>query len=122
MQPYGKTQGAKMGTRGAIRHKDPLLDVQSAIGRYFVMRFTIAGEPFPDPCSKEFLTAKIWPGKGGASNALSYQAHYARFKKIYEACGIMIGKATHAPRYAAARQADDAGLAEDVSAHGLVLQ
>jgi hypothetical protein len=115
LQPFGKTQGAKMATKGCIRHKDPLLDVQGALGRYLVTRFTLGGEPFPDPCSKEFLTMKIWPGRADSSRSLSYQGHRARFHKIYAALDIRCKKVTHAPRFHAARKADEAGAPEDVS-------
>jgi hypothetical protein len=114
LQTFGKNQGGKLATKGCLRHKDPLLDVQSALGRYFVTRFTLGGEAFPDPCSKEFLTVKIWPGRKDFSSSLSYGGHRARFAKVYKALDIKIKKVTHAPRYHTVRKADEAGLAEEV--------
>lgn len=114
LQPFGKTQKGKMATKGCLRHKDPLLDVQSALGRYFVTRFTLGGEVFPDPCSRNFLTMRIWPGRADSSRSLMYQGHRARFAKIYEALDIKVTKVTHAPRYHSARKADEEGVPEEV--------
>lgn len=119
LQTFGKNQGGKMGTKGCLRHKDPLLDVQSALGRYFVTPFTLGGEAFPDPCSREFLTMKIWPGRKDNNSSLTYTGHKARFAKIYKALDIKVTKVTHAPRYHAAREADEAGLPEEVGVGGM---
>jgi hypothetical protein len=121
VQPFGKTQKGKMATKGCLRHKDPMLDVQSALGRYLVTRFTLAGEVFPDPCSRDFLTMRIWPGRGDSSRSLTYQAHRARFAKLYEAMDIKVTKVTHAPRYFSARKADEEGVPEEVSRVHLLL-
>jgi hypothetical protein len=97
LQTFGKIQGGRMATKGCLRHKEPLLDVQSALGRYFVTRFTLGGEVFPDPCSQEFLTVKIWPGRKDFSSSLSYGGHRARFAKVYKALDIKINKVTPMP-------------------------
>jgi hypothetical protein len=110
LQTFGKTQGGTMATKGCLRHKEPLLDVQSALGRYFVTRFTLGGEVFPDPCSHDFLTVKIWPGRKDFSSSLSYGGHRARFAKVCEALDIKINKVTHAPRYFTVCKADEACL------------
>lgn len=114
LQTYGKNLGGRMSTRGWIRHKDALLDVHSALGRYFVTRFTLDGEEFPDPCSEEFLTAKIWPGRKSADTAITYGGHAARFKGSYKRTGVKVKKVTHASRYHTAREADEAGLPQEV--------
>jgi hypothetical protein len=118
LQTFGKNQGGKLATKGCLRHRDPLLDVQSALGRYFVTRFTLGGEAFPNPCSREFLTVKIWPGRKDFSSSLSYGGHRARFAKVYKALDIKIKKVTHAPRYHTVRKADEAGLDEEVGNGG----
>jgi hypothetical protein len=87
---------------------------KSALGRYFVTRFTLGGEVFPDPCSREFLTVKIWPGRKDFSSSLSYGGHRARFAKVYKALDIKINKVTHAPGYFTVRKADEAGMPEEV--------
>lgn len=114
LHTYGKNLGDRMSTRGWIRHKDALLDVHSALGRYFVTRFTLDGEEFPDPCSDDFLTVKIWPGRKSADTAITYGGHAARFKDIYKRTGVKVKKVTHAPRYHTAREADEAGLPQEV--------
>jgi hypothetical protein len=119
LQTFGKNQGGKLATKGCLRHKEPLLDVQSALGRYFVTRFTLGGEVFPDPCSRDFLTVKIWPGRKDFSSSLSYGGHRARFAKIYMALDIRIKKVTHAPRYHTVRKADEAGVPEEVGTGGI---
>lgn len=114
LQPFGKTVKDGLCTRGCLRHKDPLLDVHAALGRYFTVRFTIKGEPFPGPLSSDFLTMKVWPGKVDASRSLTYAGHRARFAKVYDALGSKVKKVTHAPRFHAARHADEAGLPDEV--------
>lgn len=113
VQPHGKTLGEATGIRGCLRHKDALLDPQAALGRMLIVQFTLDQEPFPDPLSAELKTKMLFVGRSKDRN-ISYAGHSRRDKELYKRLGIMIKKVTHAPRLHAAREADDAGLTDEV--------
>jgi hypothetical protein len=54
VQLMGKTLGDGFAAKGAIRHKEPMLCAQGALGRWLVTRFTLEGEEFPSPTSEEW--------------------------------------------------------------------
>ena len=55
----------------------------------------------------------MWPARD-ETRPMSLDVHGKRFKQIFEAAGIIIDKATHAPRVFGARLGDEAGLDDAV--------
>lgn len=114
VQLMGKTLGDGFQAKGAIRHKEPLLCAQGALGRWLITHFTLEGEEFPSPTSDEWRETVIWPAKD-ATKPMSYQTHRNRLAALYVRLQITIDKVTHAPRIYAARAAEEAGLSDVVS-------
>lgn len=63
MERVGKNVGHKPHFKAAIRHRQPLLCAQGALGRYLVHRFhpELRGAPIPDPLSEEWLKLVMFP-------------------------------------------------------------
>jgi hypothetical protein len=114
VQLMGKTVGDGFAAKGAIRHKEPLVCAQGALGRWLITRFTLEQEEFPHPTSEEWKETVLWPARD-ATKPMSYQNHKARLAALYEKLEIFIGKVTHACRIFAARWAEEAGLSDAVS-------
>lgn len=114
VQLMGKTLGDGFAAKGAIRHKEPLLCAQGALGRWLVSRFTIQGEAFPSPTSEEWRDVMLRPARD-PTKPMTYQNHKSRLAALYGSLEIMIENVTHACRIWAARFAEEAGLSDVVS-------
>lgn len=114
VQLMGKTVGDGFAAKGAIRHKEPLLCAQGALGRWLITRFTIEQEEFPHPCSEAWKETVLWPARD-ATKPMSYQNHMSRLTSLYQKLEILIGKVTHACRIFAARFGEEDGLSDAVS-------
>lgn len=110
----GKTLGDGFAAKGALRHKEPLVCAQAALGRWLVTRFTLEQEEFPSPTSEEWREIMLWPNKD-PTKPMTYQTHKARLAALYAKLDIYIEKVTHACRMWAARWAEEAGLSDVVS-------
>lgn len=110
----GKTLGDGFAAKGALRHKEPLVCAQGALGRWLVTRFTLEQEEFPSPTSEEWREIMLWPHKD-PTKPMTYQTHKARLAALYAKLDIYIEKVTHACRIWAARWAEEAGLSDVVS-------
>ena len=75
---------------------------------------TNAAEPFPDFSRLElwYRTKVIRRGKADYTGQLSYATAHKWALDFYSMCSIRTGKATHAPRVAAAQNADMAGVSD----------
>lgn len=114
VQLMGKTLGDGFAAKGALRHKEPLVCAQGALGRWLVTRFTLEQEEFPSPTAEEWREIMLWPHKD-PTKPMTYQTHKARLAALYAKLDIYIEKVTHACRIWAARWAEEAGLSDVVS-------
>jgi Centromere DNA-binding protein complex CBF3 subunit, domain 2 len=107
----GKTMAnGKVLYGGSVRHFLAEMCSHGALGRYFVVRFTINGEQFPSPeDSERWYNTALWKGSNPLQN-LDWQQHADSLKSKYKLAGITIKKVTHAPRVAAARLMDEHGV------------
>ena len=112
----GKTnQHGRMEYGAALRHRDVRSCLVGALAFYFFWRWQVEEtEPFPTfECSEMWYDIKVLrrsakePKKG-----LSAQTGNSWTRKLYRACGISMTKLSHAPRMAAAQNADMSGVAE----------
>jgi hypothetical protein len=114
VQLMGKTLGDGFAAKGALRHKEPLLCAQGALGRWLITRFTLQEEAFPGPTSPEWKETMLWPARE-PTRPMTYQNQTARLAALYAKLEIFIEKVTHACRIFAARYAEEAGLSDVVS-------
>ena len=114
VQLQGKTVGDGFAVKGALRHKEPLLCAQGALGRWLITRFTLLKEELPHPTSPEWQETVVWSARE-PTKPMTYQNHRARLAALYERLEIFISKMTHACRIFAARFAEEAGLSDAVS-------
>lgn len=113
VQLMGKTVGEGFAAKGALRHKEPLLCAQGALGRWLIIRFTIMQEQFPSPTSDEWKETVLWHASD-PTQQMSYQNHKNRLAGLYARLNILIEKITHACRLWAARFGEEAGLSDGV--------
>ena len=113
---YGRLQ-----TIGALRHRKPLLCVLSALAFYFLFRWDLTNEEFPD-----FSQRKAWydiqllassthgrcRGRGSTTKPLSYSSQLDWINKALEYAGIDSKKKTHIGRSSAAKLAELLGVPE----------
>lgn len=114
MQLMGKTLGDGFAVKGALRHKEPLLCAQGALARYLIHRFTLEGQPFPDPTTEAWRETMLWPAND-ATKSMTYANHRDRLAAHFRALDIITEKVTHACRFFSARLAEEAGLSDSVS-------
>lgn len=112
----GKTnQHGRMEYGAALRHRDVRSCLIGALAFYFFWRWQVEGkEPFPSFAqSQQWYDLKVLRRSAGEPKAmLSAQTARSWTSKLYSRCGISTSKASHAPRVAAAQNADMAGVAE----------
>lgn len=121
----GKKQvGGKVAYAGSIRAKDPLQCCHGALGRNFVVEFTLERKPFPDPADTELWRHRspVWMGFDD-QHSISYTQQYASQRAYMAEAGVNVRKVTHAWRSHKARDLDEQGVSDDVSmsAMGVVL-
>lgn len=113
----GKTMtNGKLAYCGAIRSKDPIVCALRALSYHLIHRFTIKGEPFPNPEDREaWVHTALFPGRT-PRDIISYEQLYASVVGVFAAVGITVAKKTHAFRVAGARCMDEAGVDDQVCA------
>jgi hypothetical protein len=86
----------------------------SALAFWFFWRWQCEGEPFPRfTQSKDWYDIKVLrQSKENPAAQLSPQTANSWTRRIYEKCGIVTSKASHAPRIASSQNADLAGVSE----------
>jgi hypothetical protein len=110
-------KGGKNGSKttvGGIRHKEPSMCFQGALGRHVVDRFTINGDIFPGLLSlADWLGAALWIGNSPGTS-VCYKTMAENFKVYYKDADIVIEKVMHAPRVYSANLMDNEGLSDEV--------
>lgn len=113
----GKTlENGRMSFTGSIRHKITAVCPHGSLGCWLVARFTISGEPFPNPKNfKRWVMTPMWPGTSAKEN-LTYQQQHDRINKYLRTeLGIWARKVTHIFRVLSARTLDEGGVDDHVS-------
>jgi hypothetical protein len=114
----GKTnQHGRVEYGSCLRHRDPEACLIGQLAFWLFFRWqaeTIAAEPFPDFSRPErwYRTKVLRRGKADYIGQLSYSTAHKWTLDFYSMCGIHTSKATHAPRVAAAQNADMAGVSD----------
>ena len=117
----GKTlENGRMSWSGSIRHLIPAVCPHGTLGQHLALRYTIMGEPFPNPKNfKRWVMTPMWPGTSAKQN-LTYQQQYERINKyLRKELGIWVRKVTHIFRVLSARTLDESGVDDHVSPSGL---
>ena len=111
----GKTnQHGRMEYGAALRHRDPKACLVGAFAFWFFWRWQCEGEPFPRFArSEDWYNIKVLrQSKENPVTQLSPQTANSWTRRIYDRCGIVTSKASHAPRIASSQNADLAGVSE----------
>ena len=111
----GKTnQHGRMEYDATLRHRDPKACLVGAFAFWFFWRWQCEGEPFPRFArSEDWYNIKVLPqSKENPVTQLSPQTANSWTRRIYDRCGIVTSKASHAPRIASSQNADLAGVSE----------
>lgn len=112
----GKTnQHGRMEYGAALRHRDVRCCLVSAMAFYFFWRWQVErAEPFPTfQRSEDWYDIKVLRRSAKeATKELSAQTANSWTSRLYAACGIRTSKISHAPRVAAAQNADMDGVSE----------
>jgi hypothetical protein len=114
----GKTnQHGRVEYGSCLRHRNPEACLVGQLAFWFFFRWqaeTHAAEPFPDFSRPGlwYRTKVVRRGKADYTGQLSYATAHKWALDFYGMCGIHTGKATHAPRVAAAQNADMAGVSD----------
>jgi len=111
----GKTnQHGRMEYGAALRHRDPKACLIGALAFWFFWRWQCEGEPFPRfTRSEDWYDVKVLrQSKESTTTQLSSQTANSWTRRIYEKCGIITSKTSHAPCTASAQNADLAGVSE----------
>jgi Centromere DNA-binding protein complex CBF3 subunit, domain 2/Transcriptional activator of glycolytic enzymes len=119
-------QHGRLETMGALRNKDLFICPLSALGFYFLYRWDLTEEPFPDfssrsrwyntrllLSSKPKLKSKSMPNGATANDPLSYNAQYDWMARAFAMIGLNSSKVTHLPRGVVVRLAELLGVTED---------
>jgi hypothetical protein len=121
----GKTnQHGRMEYGAALRHRDVRSCLIGALAFYFFWRWQVEGkESFPSFArSEQWYDLKVLRRSATEPKALlSPQTARSWTSKLYSRCGIATSKVSHAPRVAAAQNADMAGVAEGQVRHELLI-
>jgi hypothetical protein len=115
----GKTnQHGRVEYGACLRHRDPEACLIGQLAFWLFFRWqaeaAAAAEPFPDFSRPErwYRTKVLRRGKADYTGQLSYSTAHKWTSDFYSICGINTSKATHAPRVAAAQNADLAGVSD----------
>jgi hypothetical protein len=112
----GKTnQHGRMEYGAALRHRDVRCCLVSAMAFYFFWRWQVErAEPFPTfQRSEDWYDIKVLRRSAKeAAKELSAQTANSWTSRLYAASGIRTSKISHAPRVAAAQNADMDGVSE----------
>jgi hypothetical protein len=110
-----QNQHGRLETIGALRNKKPLICMLSGLAFYFLYRWDLSDEPFPD-FSKRSLWYNIRLIKGSTGDpkaAFSYNSQRDWVAKAFHYAGIFSQKKTHIGRSAGAKMAELKGISED---------
>jgi hypothetical protein len=107
----------KVAYAGSIRAKDPLQCCHGALGRLFVFYYTLQRKPFPSPADQQLWRHRspVWLG-GDDQSSISYTQQATNQKVYMREAGVSVKKVTHVWRSHKARDMDDQGCDDDVSA------
>ena len=114
----GKTnQHGRVEYGSCLRHRDPEACLVGQLAFWLFFRWQAektAAEPFPDFSRPElwYRTKILRRSKADYTGQLSYATAHKWTLDFYSMCGITTSKATHAPRVAAAQNADMAGVSD----------
>jgi hypothetical protein len=114
----GKTnQHGRVEYGSCLRHRDPEACLVGQLAFWLFFRWQAektAAEPFPDFSRPElwYRTKILRRSKADYTGQLSYATAHKWTLDFYGMCGITTSKATHAPRVAAAQNADLAGVSD----------
>ena len=112
----------RLQTVAALRHRKPLVCLLSALAFYFLFRWDLTDEEFPDFSEREawyktrLLTSSIYGrcrGRGSIIDPLGYSTQLDWINKALEYAGIDSRKKTHIGRGSAAKLAELLGVSED---------
>jgi hypothetical protein len=115
-------QHGRLETMGALRNKDPFICPLSALGFYFLYRWDLTEEPFPDFTERSrwynirlLLSSKSKPKSktNVANEPLSYNAQYDWMAKAFTMIGLNSAKVTHLPCGVVVRMAELLGVTEE---------
>ncbi|KAK4242960.1 transcriptional activator of glycolytic enzymes-domain-containing protein [Corynascus novoguineensis] len=114
----GKTnQHGRVEYGSCLRHRDPEACLVGQLAFWLFFRWQVekkAAEPFPDFSRPErwYQIKVLRRSKADYKAQLSYATAHKWALDFYSLCGIKTSKATHAPRVAAAQNADMAGVSD----------
>jgi hypothetical protein len=111
-----QNQHGRLETIGALRHKEPLVCLLSALAFYLLYRWDLTEELFPD-----FSIRKAWYRirllkRGGTANReeqLSYSTQREWAAKAFKQADVFTSMITHAGRSTGAKAAELKGVSED---------
>ena len=110
-----KNQFGRLETMGALRHRNPQTCLLSALGFYFLWRWDLTDEPFPDFGSRSaWYNIRLIKSKGNdRTAALAYNTQLDWVGKAFQYAGIASHKKTHIGRSSSAKMAELKGISED---------
>jgi hypothetical protein len=113
----GKTnQHGRMEYGAALRHRDPLACLVSALAFWFFYRWQVEKdtETFPSFARPEdwYEIKVLRTANSTLTTPLSGQTANDWTSRLYKACGIKVSKVSYAPRVTAAQTADINGVSE----------
>jgi hypothetical protein len=112
----GKTnQHGRLETAGALRSRKPLTCLLSGLAFYFLVRWDLTPEPFPDFSSRPaWYETRLIKGNGIDRTAeFSYNSQREWVAKAFNFAGITSKKKTHLGRSAGAKTAELKGVSEE---------
>ena len=99
------TNGGKANKNGHViytsmlMHVNPLRCATAALGAYFLWRFLVMSEPFPDLLEpKSYYFRPIFRSGLDFNQKTGYDSAYDRFKRLYHQHSILCGKVVHEGR------------------------
>lgn len=96
-----------------MRHRDPLLCTQSALGLYLFYRWHCSGEKAPTFRSrKDWYRVKLLVANDNTVE-MSWQQQYDDIIHVFRELGIATDKITHAPRKSGPQSAEMHGVSEN---------
>jgi hypothetical protein len=110
----GKTnQHGRLETAGALRSREPEICLLGAVAFYFLFRWDLSPEPFPDFGSPQrWYNTRLLKAGTDATAGLSYSSQWLWVCRAFEFAGIVSEKKTHAGRSSGAKTAELRGVSE----------
>ncbi|KAJ6780567.1 hypothetical protein PWT90_10658 [Aphanocladium album] len=110
-----QNQHGRLKTAGALRNRQPLVCLLGALAFYFLLRWDLTEEPFPDLSHKaSWYKVRLIRGFGNDSTAtFSYNSQRDWVVKAFGYAGIHSKKKTHIGRSSGAKTAELKGVSEE---------